>query len=163
MCKELMALGFHHSSVGTSLPKTWSLHPPPSAASAPRRCLWQLGAAPVPSLWLSRLTWERDQSRQSSGCSQALSVWLRIKYSLENPLETPLPGALPWTAHQPVCSELVGQLPCQQKLGLRKRRGSEGAGKESRKRETKHRARLGGIVTRKSDQKPHSCTQAAWG
>lgn len=26
------------------------------------------------SLWLSRLTWERDQSMQSSGCSQALSV-----------------------------------------------------------------------------------------
>lgn len=47
--------------------------------------------------------------------------------------------------------------------GLSKRRGSQGAGKGSRERETKRRARSGGIVRRKSDQKPHSCTWAARG
>lgn len=36
--------------------------------------LFPLAAASVPSSWLSRLTWERDQGMQSSGCSQALSI-----------------------------------------------------------------------------------------
>lgn len=39
--------------------------------------------------------WERDHSVQSSGCSQALGVWLQMEYSLTNSLEKSLPGAFP--------------------------------------------------------------------
>lgn len=52
--------------------------------------LFPLGAASVPSSWLSRLTWEGDQGVQSSGCSQ-------------NGCRSNIPWKTPWRTH---CQEL---------------------------------------------------------
>lgn len=117
------------------LPKDLEPPSPPSAAFGASGS-WELLLSHI----LSRLTWERDQSMQSSGCSQALSVscW-------HHGCRSDIPCKTLWKHH---CQELflglhislcvqsfVGGLPCQQKLGWSKRRGSQGAGKESRKRE----------------------------
>lgn len=164
--------GIAGCSAGTSSPRTWSLHPPPRAAFVPKRCLWQLGAASVHPRGFPGPPGRGITACRALGAARPSESWLQMAYSLTNPLEKSLPGAFPSPAHQPVRSESVGELPRRQKLGIeqkerltgsREKEQGKGAGKGSRERETKRRARLGEIVTRKSDQKPHSCTQAAWG